>query len=630
MANWFIYLTKGGIFLLALWMLYRILLGRTTFFRLQRLVLTGGTAACLLLPFVQMETKHDSPLQQPLAALNKALEETRLLPADTKREEKGINATDITLIHATEPAGAYTVGTSHTSHEKETLPLSWLLPAIYLCGCAFVLSRRAIGYLHLGMLISRADKIREKGTTWCLTDEEVCPCNWGHYVLIPRKKYSGDSLIALHERRHVEHRHYADMLFMQVLTTVFWFHPAAWFLMRDLKQCHEFQVDRDMCRLSAPLQYQLLLVREAVGAKLFAMASGFSGPRLKKRIDMMQRKESSRWRMWLTLLFIPAGTGLVYAFSQPENNKKIAHFVKMEKELQPTPTKENTKAEPITETPTPTPAISQETTPDATETQQVEPPKTEVSDGKVWHPEIEMHKLTGSEYHRCKEQNLFITIYVDVPDQFRLQDCEGTVHPTAQHSLDGDVAVLLREAFSRRYLSHTVPYVPGIRIVAPANIPDTPLAMVEVKLYSAFKYSAKEMESRYPDADMSSLRIPNVYWDVPGLEVSIPTREDYRHQYKGFKIVFHDENQKERIQLTDFTGKELEEAIERCLQETPDTRLTLKGIGYCGKENARTYKLFFLILNEVWDKYQLSGHVMNFYKSHRKESFRTSISFEYL
>ncbi|MDE7378121.1 MAG: M56 family metallopeptidase [Paraprevotella sp.] len=600
MIDLFIYLTKSSICLLVFWMLYRILLSRTTFFRLQRLVLTGGTIASLLLPLVHLETKHESPLQRPMVVLSETLTESPILHAYAQSDIK-VEMTEKNDVETT----AHVAGTP----DSKQLPFHlWLLPIIYLCGCIVILIRRAVGYRRLVHLILNADKVREQEVTWCLTDENVCPCSWGRYILMPKGKYQNDPLIAQHERCHVEHHHHADILFMQALTTVFWFHPIAWLLMHNLKQCHEFQVDRDVCHRSKDAQqYQMLLVREAVGAELFTIASSFSEPGLKQRIDMMRRTETRPWRMCLTLLFIPVGTGLVFAFSEPENREKISHFVKQEL----LPVQQKIISVPEAETEFPAPAVVDtetslpqpaEEAPQATE----EIPQIETPANKAMRTPINMRYLTSNEYSQAKEQMPFITVYIDAPNQLRLQDIDGTFLPTAFYSLSGDVAVLLRKHFSNRLLSHTVPYAPGVRIVAPEDVPHKPVGKVDALLYQSFTYSAKEMEICHPDDNIGSLYAPSVYWDVPGLEGLTLTRETYKHRYKDFGITLWDENKTERINLNDFTGEELEEAINQYLQSAPNTKLIIRSQRTCWKEPERSYQLYLLMMDKILKHYQIT------------------------
>ena len=68
---------------------------------------------------------------------------------------------------------------------------------------------------------------------------------------------------------------------------------------------HEYQADRAVLESGADArQYKLMLVQAVAESRGYAMTSWLRQTNLKKRIDMMQRKESNRWNR-LRALFIP-------------------------------------------------------------------------------------------------------------------------------------------------------------------------------------------------------------------------------------------------------------------------------------------------------------------------------------
>ena len=79
----------------------------------------------------------------------------------------------------------------------------------------------------------------------------------------------------------------------------------------ELKLLHEYEADDAVLNHGIDAtQYQLLLVRKAVGDKRFTLANGFQHAKLKNRIDMMLQSPSSGWKRlsWLAILPFLAGT----------------------------------------------------------------------------------------------------------------------------------------------------------------------------------------------------------------------------------------------------------------------------------------------------------------------------------
>ena len=76
-------------------------------------------------------------------------------------------------------------------------------------------------------------------------------------------------------------------------------------LQKELEMIHEYQADRAVLESGADArQYKLMLVQAVAESRGYAMTSWLRQTNLKKRIDMMQRKESNRWNR-LRALFIP-------------------------------------------------------------------------------------------------------------------------------------------------------------------------------------------------------------------------------------------------------------------------------------------------------------------------------------
>ena len=144
--------------------------------------------------------------------------------------------------------------------------------------------------------------------------------SWGKYIVISAADYSQQSEeILLHETMHLRNHHTLDLLFMQIFLLVYWFNPVVWLLKRELQEVHEFEADNGVINTGIDAtKYQLLLVKKAVGTRLYSMANGFNHSKLKKRITMMLKERTNRWARLKLLLAVPVMAGALYVFAQPE------------------------------------------------------------------------------------------------------------------------------------------------------------------------------------------------------------------------------------------------------------------------------------------------------------------------
>jgi len=95
-----------------------------------------------------------------------------------------------------------------------------------------------------------------------------------------------------------------------------------YWLIRDMKEIHEFQADD--CTLTKGIdatQYQLLIVQKCVGSQKFALANSFNHCQIKKRIAMINKQKSSKARSWKAAAFLPLLALLLMAFGRKGENE---------------------------------------------------------------------------------------------------------------------------------------------------------------------------------------------------------------------------------------------------------------------------------------------------------------------
>ncbi|MDE6317678.1 MAG: M56 family metallopeptidase [Muribaculaceae bacterium] len=199
---------------------------------------------------------------------------------------------------------------SPISEMSDATPLwSRLLLWIFMAGMAVMIIKTAITWVRILRVISKGEKSRRGGYTLVLTDDaSVAPFSWHRYMVMSRADYaSNGAAITLHEARHISCRHWIDLLVAQIVTIINWFNPAAW-LMRDaLMLVHEYQADNAVIDNDInPKEYQMLLIKKAVGVKFPSLANSLNHSKLKKRITMMYKSKSSTRARFKVLALAPA------------------------------------------------------------------------------------------------------------------------------------------------------------------------------------------------------------------------------------------------------------------------------------------------------------------------------------
>lgn len=303
MVAFLIYLLKSSFCLTLLYGFYKLLCASTTRFSLNRWVLVGGMLTCLLLPFVSLELEHEPLVQSPF-----------ILMEEWKQPVDVVSASAFGMVEIT---------------QKEANYWGWLVLSmvVYLSGCAFILLQWVVGYIRLFRWISRQEYKECNGFRWVLYDIPVRPFSWGTYIVMSSQEYEEYSPVRLHEEMHCRYGHCYDNLLIQFILIFHWWNPLVWKLRYELNGVHEYQADEGVLNQGIDVKtYQLLLVRKAVGSRLYSMACGFTHSSLKKRISMMSKRRTSKWVRLRVLLAVPLAAGVVYAFARPEVKETVADY----------------------------------------------------------------------------------------------------------------------------------------------------------------------------------------------------------------------------------------------------------------------------------------------------------------
>ncbi len=279
MGEFLLYIGRSSLYLAVFYAFFLLVMRRTSLFSFNRIVLLAGTAVCFVLPLVRLRTEAaevaGGAAAGPLTAVGVAAEP----------------------LQAAGPAGP-------------ALPLLLL----YVAGAAAVLAITIQSALRLARIIRSGHTTQEDGYRLTLVDGGVHSFSWGRNIVMNCSDFESSPAILTHERMHVSRRHSLDIAFFSAVTVLHWFNPLVWITFSELKLLHEYEADEGVINNGIDAtQYQLLLVKKAVGEHRFSLANGFRHSKLKNRITMMLKKQSPGWMRLAYLLVLPVLAGAMYA-----------------------------------------------------------------------------------------------------------------------------------------------------------------------------------------------------------------------------------------------------------------------------------------------------------------------------
>ena len=98
---------------------------------------------------------------------------------------------------------------------------------------------------------------------------------------------------------------------------------------QELQNIHEYEADEAVINEGINARdYQLLLIKKAVGTRLYSMANSFNHSKLKKRITMMLKEKSNPWARLKYLYVLPLAAIAVTRFLPvPKSLKRLMRFL---------------------------------------------------------------------------------------------------------------------------------------------------------------------------------------------------------------------------------------------------------------------------------------------------------------
>lgn len=301
MTGLILYIIKSSLFLTVFYSFFMLVMRRTTFFRFNRIAFITGTAVCMVLPFMNIELPAGASVNAPMMAIESAL-----------------NSETVALEGAVVTAGETATINVHA------------VDIIFIAGALLSFLTTMVSYIRMRRLMKSSTVTISDGMKIRIIEQEIPSFSWGNTIVISRKDLEENPAILTHETMHVRCGHSFDLMAFTTVTTLHWFNPIIWIARTEFKMLHEYEADeRTINKGIDATQYQLLLVKKAVGAKRFQLANGFNHSKLKNRITMMHKDKTNKWMRLAYILCVPALIGAMCCCSNRNN--------RVEEEEQPIP-----------------------------------------------------------------------------------------------------------------------------------------------------------------------------------------------------------------------------------------------------------------------------------------------------
>ena len=291
------YVIKSVIFLSIMYIPYMLMLRKESFFHFNRILLISIMLLSLILPLCDFHALsfENNPIQDGMTTI--ILPTVTIGAAEEMPVSDSINWINVMLY-------IYFIGMITTA--------LWKLVQICLL------------YRTIHSCVLWKDK--QNGITIYCHAQDIAPFSWFNTIVISENDYQNNAKeILCHEIGHIRHYHSLDILLVNIIETIQWWNPLSWILASSLRDVHEYEADDEVLTSGVNIkQYQMLLIRKAVGSSSYAFANSFNHSLLKKRITMMLKSKSNPWMRTKALYIIPVATIALSVFATPELNNRVS------------------------------------------------------------------------------------------------------------------------------------------------------------------------------------------------------------------------------------------------------------------------------------------------------------------
>ncbi len=309
-----VFLIKSSLIIAVLFVFYKTLLERESFFTANRIYLLACLALTFILPFISLPK-----LVQDQGFIAKTLVQVDDRPTISLTQETG-SAQQSSATTVNPPQNSSPNTDQYVVHSERGL--YYWITLIYFFGVIILSLTLFIQIVSLLILVFRAtEKIKDTGYVIVSSSRIKEPCSFFKYVFINPENYDYDTYeqIIAHERIHVRKWHSIDLLLSEIAIILLWFNPFIWFFRKEVEKNIEYETDNLLVERESVKKksYQMNLLKIAALQKPLAITTNYNQSLIKKRILKMSTKKSNPHNYWKYAFIAPIVLVMLLSMNTP-------------------------------------------------------------------------------------------------------------------------------------------------------------------------------------------------------------------------------------------------------------------------------------------------------------------------
>jgi bla regulator protein blaR1 len=156
------------------------------------------------------------------------------------------------------------------------------------------------------------------------TDEPGTPFSFFRWLFWNRKieihSEKGEQIFR-HELFHIQQKHSWDIIFIELMSTIFWINPFFHLMKKELKAIHEFLADEFAITENKNWQYAELLLMQVLSTNTH-LVNPFFHNQIKRRIAMITTSKKPSYQYLRKLMVLPVAAIIFFLFAFTYKNRK--------------------------------------------------------------------------------------------------------------------------------------------------------------------------------------------------------------------------------------------------------------------------------------------------------------------
>lgn len=189
----------------------------------------------------------------------------------------------------------------------------------------YFLGRFVYGIFRIRQLKSSFPKETFDGINFYRTDLSEAPFSyfknlfWKNSIML--NSDIGKQILK-HEMVHIEQNHSFDKIFIEIITSVFWFNPFFHIIKKEISLIHEYLADKKAVKQSDTQAFAQMLLASHFSGNPLPATSPFLSSNLKKRLKMLQ-KPQTKFGYARRILALPVVFTVAFAYLVNAKNQEI-------------------------------------------------------------------------------------------------------------------------------------------------------------------------------------------------------------------------------------------------------------------------------------------------------------------